>query len=165
MLLVGRLLAVQRPLAGVLNGQCRHDDQHLARASVVLRGQHHPGQPRVDRQLGQLAPERGERALPQRAQLAQQVHAVADAAPVRRLDERERLDVAEVERGHLQDDRGEVGAQDLRIGELRPGVEVHLEYSRMQMPSDVRPHRPLRWFAEACEIGSIGSRCTFSRWL
>ena len=39
------------------------------------------------------------------------------------------------------------------------------EYSRMQMPSEVRPHRPLRWFAEACEIGSIGSRCTFNRWL
>jgi hypothetical protein len=33
----------------------------------------------------------------------------------------------------------------------------------MQMPSDVRPHRPLRWSADAWEIGSIGSRCTFSR--
>ena len=31
------------------------------------------------------------------------------------------LDVAEAERGHLQDDRGEVGAQDLRVGELRAG--------------------------------------------
>src|SRR5437660_1333229 len=30
----------------------------------------------------------------------------------------------------------------------------------MQMPSEVRPHRPLRWFADACETGSIGSRCT-----
>ena len=28
------------------------------------------------------------------------------------------------------------------------------------MPSEVRPQRPLRWLAEACEIGSIGSRCT-----
>ena len=34
------------------------------------------------------------------------------------------------------------------------------EYSRMQMPSEVRPLRPLRWLADACEIGSIGSRCT-----
>ena len=30
----------------------------------------------------------------------------------------------------------------------------------MQMPSEVRPQRPLRWLADACEIGSIGSRCT-----
>ena len=36
-------------------------------------------------------------------------------------------------------------------------------YRRMQMPSDVRPQRPLRWSADACEIGSIGSRWTFSR--
>ncbi len=34
------------------------------------------------------------------------------------------------------------------------------EYSRMQIPSAVRPLRPLRWLAEACEIGSMGSRCT-----
>ena len=33
------------------------------------------------------------------------------------------------------------------------------------MPSEVRPQRPLRWLAEACEIASIGSRCTFVRWL
>ena len=37
------------------------------------------------------------------------------------------------------------------------------EYNRMQMPSLVRPHRPARWVAEACETGSIGSRCTFKR--
>ncbi len=28
------------------------------------------------------------------------------------------------------------------------------------MPSEVRPQRPLRWFADACETGSIGSRWT-----
>ena len=38
-------------------------------------------------------------------------------------------------------------------------------YSRMQMPSDVRPHRPLRWSAEAREIRSMGSRWTLVRWL
>ena len=36
-------------------------------------------------------------------------------------------------------------------------------YSRMQTPGATRPHRPARWLAEACEIGSIGSRCTFVR--
>ena len=31
------------------------------------------------------------------------------------------------------------------------------------MPSATRPQRPARWFALACEIASIGSRCTFVR--
>ena len=39
------------------------------------------------------------------------------------------------------------------------------EYSRIAMPSLVRPLRPERWFADACEIASIGSRCTFERTL
>ncbi len=39
------------------------------------------------------------------------------------------------------------------------------EYSLMQIPSAVRPQRPLRWLADACEIGSIGSRWTLVRWL
>ncbi len=43
-----------------------------------------------------------------------------------RLDERERLDVAEAEGRHLEDDRGQVGAQHLGLGEPRPGGEVVL---------------------------------------
>src|SRR5260370_16841414 len=35
----------------------------------------------------------------------------------------------------------------------------------MQIPSEVRPQRPLRWLADACEMASIGSRCTLVRWL
>ena len=41
-----------------------------------------------------------------------------------------------------------------------PPVEVLLEYRRIAMPSATRPDRPLRWLAEACDTGSIGSRCT-----
>jgi hypothetical protein len=37
------------------------------------------------------------------------------------------------------------------------------EYRRMQVPGATRPQRPARWAAEACEIGSIGSRCTLVR--
>ena len=37
------------------------------------------------------------------------------------------------------------------------------EYSLMQMPSATRPQRPLRWLALACEIASIGRRCTLVR--
>ena len=32
-----------------------------------------------------------------------------------------------------------------------------------QIPAPTRPHLPFRWSADACEIGSIGSRCTFER--
>ncbi len=45
---------------------------------------------------------------------------------VRRVDEGELLDLAEAGRGHLQDDGGEVRAEDLRVRELRAGVEVVL---------------------------------------
>ena len=37
------------------------------------------------------------------------------------------------------------------------------EYSRMQIPSATRPQRPARCPADACEIGSIGSRWTLVR--
>ncbi len=60
------------------------------------------------------------------AQLLEQVGAGLDVAAVGRLDEGEAGDVAEPERGHLEDDAGEVGAQDLGVGELRPGLEVLL---------------------------------------
>ncbi len=35
----------------------------------------------------------------------------------------------------------------------------------MHTPSATRPHRPARWFALAWEMGSMGRRCTFVRWL
>ena len=61
-----------------------------------------------------------------RAELGEQVEAVLDAAGVRRGEERERGDVAEAERDHLQDDRGQVGAQDLRLRVLGAAGEVLL---------------------------------------
>ena len=53
------------------------------------------------------------------AEFLQQLHTVADAARVRRIEERKALDVAELQRRHLQDHRGQVGPQDLRIGVAR----------------------------------------------
>jgi hypothetical protein len=35
----------------------------------------------------------------------------------------------------------------------------------MAMPSLVRPERPERWLADACEMASIGSRWIFERTL
>ncbi len=56
-------------------------------------------------------------------------------------------------------------ASDVRriSGSVNSGREAKScsEYSRIAMPSATRPHRPERWFADACEMGSMGSRCTF----
>ena len=55
----------------------------------------------------------------ERTELGQQPQAVGDLGAVRWLQEREGGDVAQLGRRHLQDHRREVGAQDLRLGELR----------------------------------------------
>ena len=62
----------------------------------------------------------------ERAELVQQRDAVADLAAVGRVEEREVLDLAEAERLHLQDHRGEARAQDLGIGERGARGEVLL---------------------------------------
>jgi hypothetical protein len=77
----------------------------------------------------EIAPERRERLggrWIQRAQLVQQRDAVKDLAAVGRLEKRERLDLPQPERGHLEDHAREVRSQDLRVGELRPRVEIVL---------------------------------------
>ncbi len=88
----------------------------------------------------------------------------ADVRAVRRLDEREPRDLAEPERGHLQDHAGQVGAQDLRLGELAGGPRSPPR-SRAGSRCRPRPGRSGRsaGCAEAWLIGSIGSRCTLVR--
>ena len=139
---IRRLTGVGRAFPRVLDRQGRRDDQHLADAAVTPRLDDHPPDARVDRQLGQLAADVAQQpAAPaaaarrrvaaagrrgEGAELLQQPDAVRDVALLRRVDEREVGHLAQVERGHPQDDGGQVGAQDLRIGELRPGGEVLL---------------------------------------
>lgn len=160
----GGFLAIARPFPRVRDAQRRGQNQHLPHASFGLGLQDHPAQPWVDRQPGKAAAELGDRApAVERAELDQQLDAVADAAPVRRIEERELFDIADLQRRHLQQHGGEVRPQDLGLGVARPGREVLLRYNRMHTPGATRPHRPARWAAEACEMGSIGSRCTFRR--
>src|ERR1019366_1302750 len=52
--------------------------------------------------------------------------AVSDLTRVRRLKEGEAGDIAQSQRGHLQDDRSQVGAQDLGVRELGSGLEILL---------------------------------------
>ena len=78
------------------------------------------------RPLAVLAPSTGA----QGTQLAQQHHAVRDGAGIRLLHEREIGDVRglshHAHRDHLQYDRRQIGAQDLRVREFGAGVEVLL---------------------------------------
>ncbi len=120
------LLRVRRSLARVLDRQCGGDHEHLVHAAEAIGLEQHPADARVDGQLREPAPDVSEPLGVERAQLLQQLHPVANLPPVGRVQERKFGDVAESQRGHLQDDRGQVGAQDLRVGELRPGEEVVL---------------------------------------
>jgi hypothetical protein len=124
------LLLLGRAFTGVLDGQRRGEDEDLAETAVAVGLDHHATEPRIERQLRELAAERRQllaRILlgrVERTELFQKLDAVLDVAPVRRIDERERRDVTEPKRGHLQNDRGKVGAEDLRVGELGPRDEV-----------------------------------------
>jgi hypothetical protein len=125
--LVGLRGLVAWPLARVLDRQRGSDDDHLGRAAQPIGLEHHPAHPRVDRQVGQAPPQlRQPAANVERAELLEQRDPVAHLAPVRRVDEREVLDVAETGRGHLQDHRRQARALDLRIGEARARRKIVL---------------------------------------
>jgi len=52
--------------------------------------------------------------------------AIANRTAIGRIEEVELADIAQTERCHLQDDRREVGTQDLWLGELGPLIEIVL---------------------------------------
>ena len=124
---IGGLALVHRPVARILHRQRRRHDEPLAQAVLLLGRHDHASHARVDRQLRELrAGGREVEAFVDRAELRQQLVAVGDHARLRRLDEREALRFAQLERLHAQDHRGERRAQDLRIGELGARIELVL---------------------------------------
>ena len=141
--LVGLGLLIGRALAHVLDRQRRGDHDHLLGAAEPVGLEHHAAHARIDRERRELAPERRELAagLVERAQLLQQRDAVAHLAAVGRIQEREVLDVAEVDRRHLQDHRGQRRAQDLRVGEARA--------LRRSSPRSTAGSRCRRWCARS----------------
>jgi hypothetical protein len=103
------------------------DDQHLAQRLAMARLEDHAADARIERQARELAADRRQRVLAVAgAELVEELVAIGDGALGRRLEEREVLDAAEVERLHAQDHAGERGAHDLRVGELRSRREVGL---------------------------------------
>ena len=154
--LVGLGLLVGGPFARVLHRQGGDDDEHLAGAAELAGLDEHPAQPRVHGQPGQRrpvcrepapsAPPPTARAVPRSGRRGRRLPAsrrrrpgcrrpAAPRAGARRRrpgaasgasTNGKRGDVAEAERGHLEDDRGEAGALDLGLGELGPRVVVLL---------------------------------------
>ena len=125
MFLPSRLLPASGAFPRVRDRERGGQHQHLTQAALGVRLQDHPAQPRVHGKLGEAPADVGDRSRSvERPEFLQQCYSVVDAAPLRRVEERKARDVAELQGGHLQDHRGEVGAQDLRVGESRPGREV-----------------------------------------
>ncbi len=138
--LVGRLLAVHRPLARVLHGQRTGDDQQFRQAAQLGRFEHHAAQARVDGQARQLATQWRQLAFSiDRRKLLQEVETIADGLAIRWLDKGEILDAAQAQMEHLQDHRRQVGTQDFRIGEARPAEEILLA---VQAHADARLDPP-----------------------
>ncbi len=144
---LGRLLApVLGPLAHVLDREPRDDREDVGKHPGALRFEQHPGEARVDRKPRDAAAERCEgRSRTDRPELDEQVERRLDPARVGRGEEGERRNVAEAQGEHLEDDRGEPRAQDLRLRErgTRREVVLGIEADRDARGGASRPARAL----------------------
>ena len=126
-LLASGVLTLGGAFARIGDRQRGGQHQHLPHAAFGVGLQDHPADARIEWYPSQPAAGLGEAPFTiESTEFLQQGHAVADAALLRRIEERELLDVAESEGGHLEDDCGEVGPQNFRIGVARPAREVLL---------------------------------------
>jgi hypothetical protein len=139
-LLVRLGLLVGRPVARIRHPERGDDDRDLGDAALLCRGEQDAREARIERQPGQPPAGLGQaQGVIERAELLQAALSVAHVTPVGWLDERKALDVAEPQRVHLQDDRREIGAQDLRLGELVAREEILLG---IQPDRDAGTHAP-----------------------
>ena len=129
---VGGLTIGNGTFARILNRQRSSDDDDLAHATVPVGLEHHAAESRIKWQPSESATERGQPASVGRLILIdgpkffKQRNAIANRSTIGRIKKVELAHIAETERRHLQDDRCEVGAQDLGLGELGPLIEVVL---------------------------------------
>ena len=113
--------------ARILDGERRRDHEDVVHAALVDRREKHARKPRIERKNAhRLAELRQATFHRRRAELDERRAAIGDEPGGRRIDEREVLGLAEVQRLHLENDAREVRAQDLRLGELGAALEVLL---------------------------------------
>ncbi len=150
MLGIGGFRLVGRSFTRVLDAQERDDRErfvHAARASGLDQDSR---QSRVDRQRGHLAPEARDPSIPiHGAEFLQQAVTVVEQARVRRVEERKVLRASERERGHLQDEAGQVGPQQFRFRIAGPRDEVVL---------GIQPDADALALAPATAAALIGAR-------
>ena len=131
----GGFLLVLRPLARIGHAQPGGDDEHLGQRLFHARLEQHAAERRVDGQAREFVAERGEFiGVVERAEFVQELVAGADGGGDRRIDEWKRLDVAELEGLHPQDDFREIRALDFRLGETRALFKIIL-----RVKPDARP--------------------------
>ncbi len=128
----GLLAFVDRAAARVVARQRRDDREDERQDGVVARREEHAREARLQRDAREAAADVGERvAALDRAELQQFLQAFAHHRGLGRIDERERVDVAEAEVEHRQDDARERGAQDFGRGvgvaaeEVLLGIEAN----------------------------------------
>ena len=108
---------VGRSFTRILDAEETGDDQHLAQAAVLLRGDQHARQLHVHRQPRHGAADVRQFAVGiDRAKLGQLLPAVGDRARIRRLQKWKVLDPPQAQRQHPQDHAGQCGAADFRVG-------------------------------------------------
>ena len=120
---VGLLPLLGRALPDIADGQCRDDDEDLSETALFRPLKQHAPQTWIQRDTGKLMANLGQSgSVPmarfEGSQLVEQADSVIDPGAIGRLDEGEVSDGTESSLGHLEDDGGQVGAQDLGLGEL-----------------------------------------------
>ena len=121
------LLGVGGPLPRIRDRQGRGEHQNLGHAAFGVGLQDHPAQAGINRKLRKPPSQRGDIAGGvEGPEFLQQCHAVAHTAAIRWVEEPEAFHLTELQRRHLKHHRGEVGAQNLRVGVARTVIEVLL---------------------------------------
>ena len=122
---VGGLLLVEGAFSGVLDGEGGGDDEDFFLDAFGLGGDDHAGDARINGEAGELVAEGGELLFGgDGAEFEEGLVAVGDEFAAGGIEEGELFDGAEAEGFHLQDDGGEVGAEDFGFGEEGSGDEV-----------------------------------------
>ena len=124
--LIGGFALRGRALARILDGQAGSENAHGRGHAHGITGDEHAPDTRVQRQARQLTAELGDATVRHRLQLGQQIAPVVDITPLRRVDERKTLDLAQLEVRHGEQHAGEVRAPYFRVGKGRPVVVVVL---------------------------------------
>ena len=111
----------------IRNREGRGHGQDLPQATLVDRCQDHSSDSWIDRKGREVSSHAGESPVStHRAQFVEGFETVANEFRGREFDEREGFGLAQAQIGHPKNHAREVGAQDLRGGELRSLLEGFL---------------------------------------